>query len=244
VTIPTFDPMLATTDAAWPKEPVIEPKFDGVRSIITLHAEGTASIRSRNGKDVTSAYPELHARPPSMEGRGGVFDGEVIADDDAGRCSFQLLQRRTNVKNRRLRLVAQHRCTALSSMCSGSTEQRQPAPLAHRRALLENLIPIPAGAWQVTNRLPGPVTDELFQVARDAGLEGLILKATDRIGPAYEPKIGSTSSFVDPGLSSSVAGRPTAAPWLSKLFTTANSVTSDRSASPCAERGQSSSTHS
>jgi ATP-dependent DNA ligase len=34
-----------------------------------------------------------------MEGRDGVFDGEVIAVDDTGRCSFQLLQRRMNVKN-------------------------------------------------------------------------------------------------------------------------------------------------
>jgi bifunctional non-homologous end joining protein LigD len=82
VVIATFDSMLATIDAVWPKDPVIEPKFDGVRSIITLHAEGTASIRSRDGKDVTSAYPELHERPSSLKGRDGVFDGEVIAVDE------------------------------------------------------------------------------------------------------------------------------------------------------------------
>jgi bifunctional non-homologous end joining protein LigD len=34
-----------------------------------------------------------------MGGRDGVFDGEVVAVDDAGRCSFQRLQRRMNVKN-------------------------------------------------------------------------------------------------------------------------------------------------
>lgn len=44
VVIPTFDPMLATSDALRPKNPVIEPKFDGVRSIITLHADGVDPV--------------------------------------------------------------------------------------------------------------------------------------------------------------------------------------------------------
>jgi bifunctional non-homologous end joining protein LigD len=99
VAIPTFDPMLATPGGRWPNSPVIEPKWDGVRSICTLSADGTITIRSRNGNDVTAAYPEVHSRPPSMVGREGVFDGEVVAVYDAGRCSFQRLQRRMNVKN-------------------------------------------------------------------------------------------------------------------------------------------------
>lgn len=90
MSIPTFDPMLASTNAPWPASPVIEPKWDGVRTIITLHADGSVALRSRNGKDVTGAYPELHARPQAMDGREGVFDGEVIAVDEVGRCSFQL----------------------------------------------------------------------------------------------------------------------------------------------------------
>lgn len=46
---PTFDPVLATNDAPPPRNPVIDPKWDGVRSIITLRRDGTVSIRSRNG---------------------------------------------------------------------------------------------------------------------------------------------------------------------------------------------------
>jgi hypothetical protein len=48
VAIPTFDPMLATADVPSRKHPVIEPKWDGVRSIITLRTDGAVSIRSRN----------------------------------------------------------------------------------------------------------------------------------------------------------------------------------------------------
>lgn len=189
MTIPTFDPMLATTDAVWPKDPVIEPKFDGVRSIITLRADGTVAIRSRNGKDVTSAYPELHVRPPAMEGRDGVFDGEVIAVDEAGRCSFQLLQRRMNVKNPS---AATRRATPVYFVAfdvlwlDGAATTS--APLAHRRALLEDLVPMPAGAWQVTSRFPGPVTEELLEIARDAGLEGLILKGDGPYRPGLRTK--------------------------------------------------------
>src|ERR1700710_2721809 len=42
--------MLATRDVASPKHPVIEPKWDGVRKIITPRTDGTVSIRSRNGE--------------------------------------------------------------------------------------------------------------------------------------------------------------------------------------------------
>jgi hypothetical protein len=35
VAIPTFNLMLATPSGRWPKNPVIEPKWDGVRSICT-----------------------------------------------------------------------------------------------------------------------------------------------------------------------------------------------------------------
>jgi hypothetical protein len=45
--------------------------------------DGVLSITSCNGKDVTAAYPELHDRPPTMAGREGVFDGEVVAIDES-----------------------------------------------------------------------------------------------------------------------------------------------------------------
>jgi bifunctional non-homologous end joining protein LigD len=189
VAIPTFDPMLASVDAPWPASPVIEPKWDGVRTIITLRADGSVALRSRNGKDVTSAYPELHVRPASMDRREGVFDGEVIAVDEAGRCSFQLLQRRMNVNNPS---AATRRATPVYFVVfdvlwldgAGTTS----APLAHRRVLLEELIPAPAGAWQLTNRFEGPVTAELLEMAREAGLEGLILKTEGPYRPGMRTK--------------------------------------------------------
>jgi bifunctional non-homologous end joining protein LigD len=184
VDIPVFEPMLATLDAPWPRGAVIEPKWDGVRSIVTVRADGAVTIRSRHGKDVTSSYPELHAVPRELAGRAAVFDGEVIAVDDAGRCSFQRLQRRMNVArpSRALRSATTVYFVVFDLLWLDG-HSLVSAPLSERRAELGALFVSPSGAWQITNRLSGPVTDELLDRARAAGLEGLILK---RDGP-YRP---------------------------------------------------------
>jgi bifunctional non-homologous end joining protein LigD len=62
------------------------------------------------------------------------------------------------------------------------------ASLAKRRALLEELIPAPTGAWQLTNRFPGPVTDEVLATGRHAGLEGLVLTGDGPYKPGQRTK--------------------------------------------------------
>src|SRR6187402_3177093 len=177
VAIPIFEPMLATNDGPRPANAVIEPKWDGVRCLITLHDDGRTTIRSRSGRDVTDCYPELHTRPPSMTGRDGVFDGEVIATDDSGRTSFQRLQRRMNVRRPSAQLVA---ATPVYFVVFDVlwldgvdlTAQR----LSARRTYLEEVMTDHAANWQLTNRFPGPLTDELLEAVASAGLEGLMLK--------------------------------------------------------------------
>lgn len=186
--IPTFDPMLATNNGPPPKNPVIEPKWDGVHSIVTLRADGTASIRFRNGKDVSAAYPELHVRPPSMVGREGVFDGEIIAVDDAGKCSFQRLQRRMNVLNPSRQTIAVTPVFfVVFDVLWLDGDLMTSTLLSTRRATLEALM-APGSAWQLTNRFDGPVTEELLAMARDVGLEGLILKGEGPYTPGVRTK--------------------------------------------------------
>jgi bifunctional non-homologous end joining protein LigD len=148
--------MLATSDAPPPKNPVIEPKRDGIRSIITLRSDGIVSIRSRNGKDLTNAYSELHRRPSSMVGREGVFDGEIIAVDDTGRYSFQRVQRRMNVLHPSKASIAATPVffVVFDVFWLGATLMTS-VSLAERQAILEGLI-APRSAWQITNRFDGP----------------------------------------------------------------------------------------
>ena len=86
--------MLATP---WPapfddEEWVFELKWDGVRCLLT--SDDGVALTSRAGNDMTTRYPEL-ARltlPDDL-----VLDGEIVALDDEGHPSFELLQGRMNV---------------------------------------------------------------------------------------------------------------------------------------------------
>jgi len=85
-------PMLATLidapfdDPAW----VFETKWDGFRVVARI-GHGTARLRSRNGHDVTAAYPRVAAALAKIR-HHAVLDGELVALDRQGRSRFQLLQ--------------------------------------------------------------------------------------------------------------------------------------------------------
>src|SRR4051812_19219085 len=73
-----------------------EFKWDGVRAICYIDASGTRLL-SRNDRDVTGSYPELHEVVRLLADRQAVLDGEIVALDAAGRPSFAHLQRRMHV---------------------------------------------------------------------------------------------------------------------------------------------------
>jgi bifunctional non-homologous end joining protein LigD len=90
-------PMLATTgdahdvsEGGW----AFEMKWDGIRAVAVVH-DGAVTLTSRNGNDLTPAYPELQVLAERVDGRGGaVLDGEIVAVDEKGRPDFGLLQTR------------------------------------------------------------------------------------------------------------------------------------------------------
>ena len=90
-------PMLATTgdahdvaEGGW----AFEMKWDGIRAVAVVH-DGAVTLTSRNGNDLTPAYPELQVLADRVDGDGGaVLDGEIVAVDEKGRPDFGLLQTR------------------------------------------------------------------------------------------------------------------------------------------------------
>jgi len=95
---PLFSPMLATGGygafdrAGW----WFEPKFDGVRTLLYLETE-SVRLFSRTGRDQTATYPELGRLYRRITATNAVLDGEIVATDEAGQPSFQLLQQRMNL---------------------------------------------------------------------------------------------------------------------------------------------------
>jgi bifunctional non-homologous end joining protein LigD len=70
---------------------IYELKFDGFRAL-ALKSQGKVKLLSRNENDLTQKFAEVAAAMAELPGREWVVDGEVVALDEAGRSSFQLLQ--------------------------------------------------------------------------------------------------------------------------------------------------------
>ena len=70
---------------------VYELKFDGIR-LIALKSDKRVSLLSRNENELSGRFPEIVEAIKNLPTREFVIDGEVVALDDEGRSSFQLLQ--------------------------------------------------------------------------------------------------------------------------------------------------------
>ena len=72
---------------------IYELKFDGIR-LIAIKGPGKVSLLSRNQNDLSARFPEIVDAIKNLPADECVLDGEVVALDDEGRSSFQLLQAR------------------------------------------------------------------------------------------------------------------------------------------------------
>ena len=173
--------MLATTTslpptfAGW----FIEPKWDGVRAVVTVH-DGTVSIASRLGNDVTGGYPELAGLADALGARSAVLDGEIVAfDDRKGRPSFQRLQRRMHVRQPGAQLRRDVPIQLLLfDVLWLDGELVADRPQAERRAVLENLA-LDGPSWHTSPLIPPAPADELLDACRRVGMEGYVAKRAD-----------------------------------------------------------------
>jgi len=72
---------------------IYELKFDGIR-LIAVRTGKKVSLLSRNKNELAGRFPEIAEAVKSLPARECVIDGEVVALDEEGRSSFQLLQAR------------------------------------------------------------------------------------------------------------------------------------------------------
>ena len=164
---PTFD--------GW----LIEPKWDGVRAVVTVH-EGNVTIASRLGNDVTGGYPELAALAAQLDGRSAVLDGEIVAfDERTGRPSFQRLQRRMHVRQPSAQLRRDVPVQLLLfDVLWLDGELVAARPQVERRRVLEELG-LEGPCWHTSPLLPPASPDELLAACREIGMEGYVAKRAD-----------------------------------------------------------------
>jgi bifunctional non-homologous end joining protein LigD len=182
--------MLATAGDTLPNgaDWAYEMKWDGVRAIAVVE-RSRVRLASRNGNDVTVAYPEIQALGDVLD-LPAVLDGEIVASDDAGRASFQRLQARMHLRDPgAIAQIAQQVPVAyvVFDLLWLDGHLVTDAAYTQRRGLLEDLA-LRGPSWQTP-----PASDdgdEAFAISKQLGFEGVIAKRRDS---RYEPGRRSTA---------------------------------------------------
>jgi len=174
-----LEPMLATladhpfSDPNW----LFEIKWDGVRSLAWID-DGALTLRARSGAEITARYPELASLPTALSVRQAVLDGEIAALDAHGRSDFGLLQERMHVRAPAENLVSRVPVVFFAFdllHCDGYDLRR--SPLIERKQLLQRLLHTTEKFRFSDHQLQHG--RELFGLARDTGLEGIVAKRLD-----------------------------------------------------------------
>jgi bifunctional non-homologous end joining protein LigD len=176
-------PMLATTGDAhdvaegdW----AFEMKWDGIRAVAVVH-DGAVTLTSRNGNDLTPAYPELQELAERVDDEGGaVLDGEIVAVDEKGRPDFGLLQTRMGLT--RARDVARAAAGAPARLLLFDVMRAEGRSLVRehydeRREVLERIVES-GGAIDVPPAFDGDL-DAAMTTSRRLRLEGVVAKRRD-----------------------------------------------------------------
>jgi len=174
-------PMLATlsnqpfSDPNW----LFEIKWDGVRALAHL-SNNSITLRSRNNVDITKRYPELASLPKHLAVREAVLDGEIVALNETGLSDFELLQQRMHVRSPSEKLIASTPVVffVFDLLYCDGFDLRE-APLLQRKQYLQRLL-FPSSTFRYADHQLEQGR-ELFELARQHGLEGIVAKRLDSI---------------------------------------------------------------
>ena len=153
-----------------------ELKFDGIR-LIAVKNGAKVNLISRNGNELAARFPEVAEAIRMLPVEDCVIDGEVVALDEQGRSSFQLLQ--SLEMEGRAAPVHYYVFDLLQAGGKSLTAQ----PLERRKELLQRLTAKAVEAIRYSGEIGGEPKALLKQVRR-LGLEGIIGKLRNSV---YEP---------------------------------------------------------
>ena len=180
--MPEFiQPMLArlSTLPADESKWAFEVKWDGVRAI--AHSQpGRIGFVSRNGNDVTTAYPELRTLNRALGSHEAILDGEIVAFDEQGRPSFQTLQSRMHLRGKTaIHRRAQTRPVTyvLFDLLWLEGHSLMDLPYTERRVRLQALD-LDGEHWRTPEYRAGDGT-AFLRASKEQGLEGIVAKRLD-----------------------------------------------------------------
>ena len=183
--IPPMEPIATGTLLTGP-EWVHQIKWDGIRGM-TYYQSGSASVGlhifTKNGRDRTQFYPELHGIQAGIRAGNAVLDGEMVVLGQNGRPSFHFSLMREQVRNPD-RLAQYTRAYpvayVLFDILFRNDRLLTGLPWKERAEILRDTISFPAGSNIA-------ITDDfsdgqaLFQLMKKKNWEGIVSKRRDSL---------------------------------------------------------------
>ncbi len=196
-----------------PGDWIYEIKFDGYRAV-ALRSGNKTRILSRNEKDFGGKFPEVKGAVAALGVQDAIIDGEIVALDDKGRSSFQLLQ------GFDMGLVRPPIVFYAFDLLRLNGKNLQGLPIEERKAKLEALLKKPPGVIRYSVSFTKNI-EELLSRVRGSGLEGLIGKRTNsryeagkRTGAWVKIKLHQEQEFVIGGYTEPEGSRKHFGAWL------------------------------
>jgi DNA ligase-1 len=181
---PVFRPLMLAhpiEEGDWaglsPSDIAAEWKWDGVRVQIVASG-GDVRIFSRTGDDISGSFPEIVAAFQPFE---AVLDGELLVVRDGIVAPFNDLQQRLNRKTVTAKMLRDYPAfVRLYDILIDDGSDARALPFEERRLLLESWVerhrPRLADVSALVQFEDFKQLDELWGSAREAGIEGLMLK--------------------------------------------------------------------
>jgi bifunctional non-homologous end joining protein LigD len=177
-----------------------ELKFDGIRAIAIKNG-GKVSLMSRNENELRARFPEIADAVKKLPIQECVIDGEVVALDEKGRSSFQLLQAH-EMEGRKAPI-----CFYVFDLLQLEGRSLLKLPLVQRKEILAQICEKAGDPIRFSGEIGSDASKLLAEVKR-RGLEGIVGKQRNS---AYEPgrrsgewiklKCGNEQEFVIGGYS-------------------------------------------
>lgn len=187
---------------------VYEIKFDGFRGL-ALKNGSEVHLISRNNRDLGPKFPGVLSALRKLPCDQLLLDGELVALDEQGRSSFQLLQSGAESSSTSSGLLFY-----VFDILNVNGHDTTGLPLLKRKALLQTLIKGKSDCIRYSDILTGHI-DQLSALMRKMGLEGLIAKKRDslyeigsRSGAWIKFKWGYEQEFVIGGYTDPEGSRP------------------------------------
>ena len=164
-------------------EHAAEWKWDGIRVQI-VHAGGQTRLFSRTGDDISASFPDISLDQPLALDGELLVRGQGQADSVAASGSFNALQQRLGRKAPTAKLMAERPAfIRVYDLLAHAGEDLRALPWQSRRARLETMLPgLDPARFELSPLVEAVSWDELAllrDAARDAAIEGLMLKRRD-----------------------------------------------------------------